>query len=325
MVAVKPATSGANSHVFVRGFDFGTTEAQIKAHMVAAGSVKKVEMWGRGAAVVTYGSPAAAKKAVSELNESVIDGNSRFIDVKIDQKEGESAGEKRKASSRASGPSGAPSCRVFVRGFDFGTTDEQLEAHMSQAGEITKVQWASKGSAVVHYGSTEEAQAAVESLNQTIMDGNSRYIDVILKEDNDGGGPPKKKAKSGGKGDGGWMMVPQQMVAMFNMMKGGQMQGKGKAKAKAKGKSGGGRSGSKGDDDPPGSGRVFVRGFDFGTTDEQLEEHMSQAGEIHSVHWCTKGSAIVVYTDKSSAEEALSQLNNTVIDGNERYIDILEK
>merc|ERR1712113_1141351 len=43
-----------------------------------------------------------------------------------------------------------------------------------------------------------------------------------------------------------------------------------------------------GDDGPAGSGKVYVRGFDFGTTDEQFEGHMSQAGPIHQVKWVTK-------------------------------------
>ena len=77
-----------------------------------------------------------------------------------------------------------------------------------------------------------------------------------------------------------------------------------------------------------GSGRVFVRGFDFGTTDEQLIAHMStagpmlrglkghhcptrdlvsdavrtlQQGEIETVHWVSKGSAIVVYKEAACA------------------------
>lgn len=39
---------------------------------------------------------------------------------------------------------------------------------------------------------------------------------------------------------------------------------------------------------PTGSGRVFVRGFDFGTTDEQLQSHMSAAGAI-GCRWETTG------------------------------------
>merc|ERR1719229_483687 len=76
------------------------------------------------------------------------------------------------------------------------------------------------------------------------------------------------------------------------------------------------------DDDPKGSCRVFVLGFDFGTTDEQFEEHMKQAGPIHAVHWTTKGSAVVVYKNKQSAAKAAA-LDNSTIEGNSRYISVV--
>merc|ERR1712188_344356 len=69
------------------------------------------------------------------------------------------------------------------------------------------------------------------------------------------------------------------------------------------------------DEDPPGSCRVYVIGFDFGTTDEQFEGHMKQAGPIHAVHWVSKGKAVVVYKKKASAQKAAA-LNQTTIDGN---------
>merc|ERR1719408_847975 len=78
----------------------------------------------------------------------------------------------------------------------------------------------------------------------------------------------------------------------------------------------GGKGGRKGQDDPAGSGRVFVRGFDFGTTDEQFEGHMSTVGPIHRVRWVTKGSAEVVYKNYASAVAASTALNQTTIDGN---------
>merc|ERR1712050_614503 len=102
--------------------------------------------------------------------------------------------------------------------------------------------------------------------------------------------------------------------------------GKGKAKGKGKGKVRSDnfekrkRTDSR-DDDPPGSCRVFVHGFDFGTTDEQFENHMGQAGEIHAVYWTSKGSAVIVYKVKAAAEQAAA-LDKTTIEGNQRYISV---
>lgn len=72
--------------------------------------------------------------------------------------------------------------RVFVRGFDFGTTDEQLESHLSQAGKIVNIRWVSKGAAEVVYKTKAEAQAAAAQLNKSIIEGNTRFIDVLLKD-----------------------------------------------------------------------------------------------------------------------------------------------
>mmetsp|Transcript_26299 Transcript_26299/g.73558 ORF Transcript_26299/g.73558 Transcript_26299/m.73558 type:complete len:120 (-) Transcript_26299:263-622(-) len=96
-------------------------------------------------------------------------------------------------------------------------------------------------------------------------------------------------------------------------------------KGKGRGKQGGGRkmrTDTHADEDPAGSCRVYVIGFDFGTTDEQFEGHMKQAGAIHAVHWVSKGKAVVVYKKKSSAAKA-AELNETVIEGNERYITVI--
>lgn len=304
--------------VFVRGFDYGTTEDDISAHCSSAGSVVSAEMWGQGAAVVTFSSAAGAKAAVKSLNQTTIEGNSRYIDVKINDttkggKGAASGGVKRAAPV----PSGAG--RVFVRGFDFGTTDEQLEAHCSTVGEIVQVQWCTKGSAIVTYSSAAEAEAAVSQLNGTTIEGNSRFIDVIPKEDEEG--PPVKKAKGAGKGVGkmmprmGGAWVPMMAIAQTAWQKPvglGFSLGKG-------GKTGGKKQ------DPPGSGRVFVRGFDFGTSDEQLLAHMAGAGEVTDVHWATKGSAVVVFKKAGMAYKAVSVLNGTTIDGNSRFIDVILK
>merc|ERR1712039_1151335 len=110
----------------------------------------------------------------------------------------------------------------------------------------------------------------------------------------------------------------------------GMMGGHGSRKGGAGRKGGGVRKGDgekrkrtdSRDDDPKGSCRVLVLGFDFGTTDEQFEGHMKQAGPIHAVHWLTKGKAVVVYKKKSSAAKA-AELDNTTIDGNTRYMTVI--
>lgn len=222
-----------------------------------------------------------------------------------------------KSGVKRSAGSSSGSCRVYVRGFDFGTTDEQFESHMSGVGAIENVKWITKGSAEVTYSSPEEAVAAVEQLQQTTIEGNSRFIDVLAKED---GERPAKRFNSGGAaqwgGKGQWLLDAIQGAGFG----GGKSWGKGGGRSKGKG-----GGGDHKDEDPAGSGRVFVRGFDFGTDDAQFEAHMKTAGPIHRVHWVTKGSAVVVYKKKASAAKAASNLNQTTIEGNSRYIDVLLK
>merc|ERR1712224_901580 len=106
-----------------------------------------------------------AEMAAAQLNQTIIEGNSRYIDVLL--KESESGKGKGKGSF---GPDPVGSGRVFVRGFDFGTSEAQLMGHMSGAGgNVLAVQWEGKGEAAIIYEQAHEAQAAAAQLHQTII------------------------------------------------------------------------------------------------------------------------------------------------------------
>lgn len=289
------------AHIFLRGFDWGTPETKIRAHCAKAGKVTDFEFWGDGAARITFATPAAAQQAVEMLNGTTIAGNSRYVDVKIDDKPPVPGAPKRQRQAEV--PAGGGN--VYVRGFDFGTTDEQFEAHMGQAGTIVGVKWSSKGAANVFYKTKAEANTAVTLLNQTVIPGNSRYIDVLLKEDGDWSG--QSAAKRQKYGAPASMASPWMMAMASGWSKGG-------FKGPAKGMSKGGKS-----------NMVFVRGFDFGTTDEQVGMHLGQAGTIVDVKWISKGSAEIVYSSLAEAKLAVATLNGTIIPGNSRYIEVIQK
>merc|ERR1719156_416720 len=106
--------------------------------------------------------------------------------------------------------------------------------------------------------------------------------------------------KGGGKKGYQWVLVPVKQSESFI-----KPWSKGKGKSKSKGKKKGGGEGRKRtdthvDEDPPGSCRVYVIGFDFGTTDEQFEGHMKKAGPIHAVHWISKGAWVFVPAVKTA-------------------------
>merc|ERR1712066_306352 len=140
------------------------------------------------------------------------------------------------------------------------------------------------------------------------------YIDVIIGGDKAADRAAGKRFKGSG---GGWIAVPTAVAQSLPWMTGKGAGGSKKKKGKSKGK-----GGDHSDEDPSGSGRVFVRGFDFGTSDEQLERHMAKAGPVFTVHWVNKGNAIVVYKKKASATKACETLDNTTINGNSRYINV---
>lgn len=91
-----------SKRVFVRGFDFGTTEEQLKAHCAAAGQVVTCEKQSNNAMILTYSSAAEAQNAIATLNQTVVEGNTRYIDVKMD--EGKETGKEKKP--KEAGPSG---------------------------------------------------------------------------------------------------------------------------------------------------------------------------------------------------------------------------
>jgi CspA family cold shock protein len=74
--------------IFVNGFDFDTHEDAIADHFGAIGRVSDVRLVGKGGAVVRYDDPSCAEQAVREMDESVIPGNRRFVNVKLDGEKG---------------------------------------------------------------------------------------------------------------------------------------------------------------------------------------------------------------------------------------------
>lgn len=166
--------------VTVRGFDFDTTEEAVREHCATAGKVLSVEMR-RGMAVVTYASQMQAQKAVATLHESVIDGNDRYIEVKLRNVESQAPpswaanGVGAQPTKKRKAKPSEPSCKVFVRGFDKGTPEEAVLDHFGSIGEILESE-IKNTCAILTFSNEDEANEAVSSLNKSTIEGNSRYI-----------------------------------------------------------------------------------------------------------------------------------------------------
>jgi len=87
----------------------------------------------------------------------------------------------RGAGSGTSPNAESSGCKVFVRGFDLGTSEDELVAYLQSAGDVLGIRYQGrrKSSAVVTFGTEEEASLAV-GLNGTNIPGNERYLEVKL-------------------------------------------------------------------------------------------------------------------------------------------------
>jgi len=301
MTANATIANGASTPVFIQGFDFGTTEDQIRTHCAGVGTVLSVEMCGRGECVVWFASPGYAQAAVAHLSKTTIAGNSRYIDVRPDVPE---MGKGGKGMSNV--PVATTSNRVLIRGFDFGTTGPQIWEHCAAIGHVLSVDMVGQGECIVQFARQDFAQAAIAYLNRTMIAGNRRYIDVMYAT---------------GHAENGRNTWMSPNVAMSSPAS--TMMRKRPAPAMEQGPVAKVSRVTQGSEDPVDLCRVVVRGFDFGTDMDVLVGHMQQAGTIVEACWKDKGSAAFVYSTKSEANRAVGMLHKTYIHGNRRYIDVM--
>lgn len=165
-VALRTAVAQRNA-IFLKGFDFGTTEEAIRKHCEKAGKVIEVEFFGNGNALVSYASEKEAASAAASLQATTIAGNTRYIDVNLDR-----------GLNTKQYPIKPNS--VFVRGFDLGTTLDAIKDHFAQAGSIVEAELRTPRIAFLTYSSLAEAEAAASSLDKSTIPGNERYIDARI-------------------------------------------------------------------------------------------------------------------------------------------------
>ena len=92
--------------------------------------------------------------------------------------------------------------KVFVGSLSFKTDDNGLAAHFATVGAVTsahvimdKMTGKSKGFGFVEFTTEAEAQAAVDKLNQSELDGRALFVDIAR--------PSEKREGGTGGGHGG--------------------------------------------------------------------------------------------------------------------------
>jgi len=166
--------------IFANGFDYGTDEEAVKKHFGAVGAIKELHFQSRGAAVITYVKSSSATRAVDELHETTIEGQSHYVMVKLDDPDSNGKG-KGEAKDSGKGGIGAYGRTIFVTGFDLETDDEALTKHFGNIGAIEDFHFHSKRSAVITYVKASAAQQAVTKLDGSTMRGQSWHVVVKME------------------------------------------------------------------------------------------------------------------------------------------------
>ncbi|KAF1322705.1 Rna-binding protein, partial [Globisporangium splendens] len=169
-----PADSGAMRRVYVGNLSWGVTWQMLKDHMRSVGNVEHVDILesngrSKGCAIVTFAHQTFAQLAVMKLNDTELDG--RKIFVRMDREE-------------QFVPQARPSkgCRVYVGNLSWNVKWQDLKDHMKQAGVVVHADvleeagGRSKGCGLVEYGSPEEAQHAIRTLNDSQLDGRMIFV-----------------------------------------------------------------------------------------------------------------------------------------------------
>mmetsp|Transcript_35585 Transcript_35585/g.62871 ORF Transcript_35585/g.62871 Transcript_35585/m.62871 type:complete len:173 (-) Transcript_35585:75-593(-) len=84
-----------SSIVYVRGYEKGTTEADVKKLLQPAGLIKSVEKKSKYVAV-TFANAKQAEKAMAELDMTTIPGQERYVKLKTEKPKKTGVGRKQK-------------------------------------------------------------------------------------------------------------------------------------------------------------------------------------------------------------------------------------
>ena len=183
------------------------------------------------------------------------------------------------------------SCRVYVGNLSWDVTWLELKDHMKTTGcEVTRADvlcspdGRSKGCGIVEFETSEGAQRAVLTLNDTELMGRQIFVREDREEASGGGYYAQQTGGAGGAGGAG----------------------------------GGGRFASGGDAQ---SRRVYVGNLSWDVAWQDLKDHMRQAGDVVFAEVMSepdgrsKGCGIAEFATAAEAEEAISTLTDTELKG----------
>jgi len=187
--------SGGENNVFVGNLKYGTTWWALKDHMRQAGNVDSaniLESNGRskGCAVVQYQHPKEAKRAISELNESLLDGRKIFVQPDNNPRESSSpsnnnggggggGGEARRHENTSS----AVSYGIYVGNLPYECSWQSLKDFFKSCGSIDRadvtedpVTKRKKGWGVVYFSTDRAVETAIRKFHGTDFQGRTLEV-----------------------------------------------------------------------------------------------------------------------------------------------------
>lgn len=257
--------------------------------------------------------------ATKELTDGAGDdgaGDDGDVQEEMMQQTNDSGNEEEEAPVAAAKP--LVSNRVFVGNLAWNTSWQNLKDHMRDAGDVVYADIfyerrsgphhqpgrrpRSKGCGVVEYESVEDAQNAINTLNETELDGRKIFIQPDKK-------PDFPISRPGPRPRRGFPNKRRNFRDNRRPMGGGP----------------GGRTG------PPRNQRrqdrggseckVYVGNLNYTTSWQTLKDHMRKAGDVQFVDIFedqsrrSKGCALVEFGTKEDALKAIDQLDGTRLDG----------
>lgn len=279
--------------VFFSNIPYTTTAGYLRKIFSKAGAVEDVELFtdargsSIGAGIVAFSSSSATQAAL-DMDGCNVDG--RPMAVKVNEREGKGA----KGAGK-----GSPEARVFFNGVPYTTTEGYLRARFEKFGTILDFDlWrrpdgASQGMGTCAYSSASEAQQAITSLSESVVDG--RFI--IVQPDSR---PEERSSEAGEKS----------LASNGGSQKGGKS-GKGSLKGYAAYHGEKGRSGN----------RVFWSNVPLETTEGYLRAQFERLGTILDFDFWRKedgtsqGMGTCQFDHHLGVRRVLEQLHGQSIDG----------
>lgn len=192
--------SNESGSVYIENLNFDTSWQSLKDHMKQVGKVKRADVFfdsegnSTGKGVCEYLYAEDVERAVREVDGTELDG--RVLRIVTGGSGGRGSGGRSRGRGRnRRGPmrkaKGGPGCRVYVGNLPWETSWQDLKDLMRDVGDVlyadiySNDQGMSKGSGVVEFSNPEDAQEAIEKMQD--YEYNGRNLSVREFEENDGG------------------------------------------------------------------------------------------------------------------------------------------